>query len=82
MKKTIIIVSAIILTVTATILVLEYVVFKRTPENALKVHFKMSLKDFDYTVEAFREQWCQNGDGKSFAIYKFNELTEKIPVAI
>lgn len=50
---------------------------KRTPERILKMVFDISLKDFDYTVETFEEQWCPNGDGYALVIYKFNKLTQE-----
>ena len=75
MKKAIIIVSAIILAA-VIVLMIQHITFKHTPESVLKVHFKMSLKGFDYTVDTFQEQWCPNGDGEAFVIYKFNELTQ------
>ena len=75
MKKAIIIPSVIII-VSVAALIVQDLTFKHTPESILKAHFKINLKGFDYTVETFREQWCQNGDGEAFAIYKFNELTQ------
>ncbi|MBR5689610.1 MAG: hypothetical protein IKX17_04095 [Prevotella sp.] len=48
----------------------------RTPEKILEQQFNISLKDFDYQVETFDEQWNPNGDGYVYIVFKFNELTE------
>ena len=75
-KKVIVIVSVIIFA--GTVLYGVYYLFlKRTPERLLKINFSISLKDFDYSVETFEEQWCLNGDGYAFVIYKFNKLTQE-----
>lgn len=49
----------------------------RTPEKILEQQFNITLKDFDYQVETFEEQWNPNGDGYAYIVFKFNELTEK-----
>ena len=48
----------------------------RTPETILKSMFGISLKNFDYTVEAFEEQG-NFSDGRLLIVFKFNELTNK-----
>lgn len=48
----------------------------RTPEKILEQQFNISLKDFDYQVETFEEQWNPNGDGYAYIVFIFNELTE------
>jgi hypothetical protein len=76
MKKIIIIVSIIILI--SIVLYGVYALFlKRTPERILKQIFDISLKDFDYCVDTFEEQWCPNGDGHVLIVYKFNKLTQE-----
>ncbi len=50
---------------------------KRTPERILKQQFNITLKEFDYDVETFEEQWCPNGDGYVLIVFKFNKLTQK-----
>ena len=49
----------------------------RTPEKILEQQFNITLKDFDYQVETFEEQWNPNGDGYAYIVFKFNGLTEK-----
>ena len=49
----------------------------RTPEKILEQQFNITLKDFDYQVETFEEQWNPNGDGYVCIVFKFNELTEE-----
>ena len=49
---------------------------KRTPEKVLEQQFNITLKEFDYKVETFEEQWCPNGDGYVLIVFKFNELTQ------
>ena len=77
MKKLIIVASTIILT--SIILYGAYsLVFKRTPEKILKTVFDISLKNFDYTIESFEEQWCPpHGDGQVLIVIKFNKLTQE-----
>lgn len=48
----------------------------RTPEAILERQFNITLKDFDYQVETFDEQWNPNGDGYAYIVFKFNALTE------
>jgi hypothetical protein len=75
MKKSIFIVLAIVL-IRSVIYGAYCVFFKRTPENLIKWAFNISLKDFDYRIDTFDEQWCPNGDGKTLIIVKFNKLTQ------
>ena len=77
MKKLIIVASAIILT--SIILYGAYSLFlKQTPEKILKTVFDISLKNFDYTIESFEEQWCPpHGDGQVLIVIKFNKLTQE-----
>ena len=72
---TFIVLAGLLLFIVLTIL--DKTVFKRTPESALKVAFNISLKDFDYSVETFENQWCPNGDGHTLVVYKFNKLTQE-----
>jgi len=52
--------------------------FWRTPERILKSTFDISLKEFDYTIESFEEQWIPfNGNGYLEMVIKFNELTQE-----
>lgn len=76
MKKLIIVVSVILFTIIVVYGVYD-LFLKRTPEKILKAVFDISLKDFDYTVETFEEQWCPNGDGHALVVYKFNKLTQE-----
>ena len=76
MKKLIVIVSLVILT--GIVLYGVYSLFlKRTPEKILKTVFNISLKDFDYSIDVFEEEWCPNGDGHTLVAYKFNKLTQE-----
>lgn len=47
---------------------------KRTPEKLVKLHFDINLKEFDYTIDFFEDEWCPNGDGHTLIIIKFNSL--------
>ena len=76
MKKIIVIVLVIVLSGIAVYEVYN-LFLKRTPEKLLKQQFNISLKDFDYSIETFEEQWCPNGDGELLIVIKFNELTQK-----
>ena len=74
MKKLILITSIIILT--GIILYGMYNFFiKRTPEKILNQAFAISLKNFDYSIDFFKEQWYPNGDGELLAVFKFKKLT-------
>ena len=84
MKKIMItIIKGLMITVSIIVLmfgiltILDKTIFKRTPESVLKSTFGISLKDFDYSVETFEEQWCPNGDGQALVVYKFNKLTQE-----
>ena len=59
------------------LLILDKTSFKRTPERVLKATFGISLKDLDYSVETFEEQWLSNGDGYTFVVFRFNKLTQE-----
>ena len=74
--KGLLIVVSIIVLAFMILLILDKTGFKHTPESVLKTTFGISLKDFDYSVETFEEQWCPNGDGQALVIYKFNKLTQ------
>ena len=50
---------------------------KRTPEKILKQQFNITLKEFNYEIETFEEEWCPNGDGYVLIVFRFNELTQK-----
>ena len=76
MKKIIVIVLVIVLSGIAVYEVYN-LFLKRTPEKLLKQQFNISLKDFDYSIETFEEEWCLNGDGELLIVIKFNELTQK-----
>ena len=49
----------------------------RTPKSLVMRTFNISLKDFDYKVETFEDQWHLNGDGHVKIVFHFNELTQK-----
>ena len=68
---------SIIVLIFVILIILDKTVFKHTPERLLKSTFGISLKGFDYSVDTFEEQWCPNGDGHAFVIYKFNKLTQE-----
>lgn len=82
MKGIIIAIKGIIITVFAVILffvillILDKTILRHTPESVLKATFGISLKNFDYSIETFDEQWSPNGDGQVLVIYKFNSLTQ------
>lgn len=68
----------------ASIILLAGIIFwgyslllKRTPEKIIKQQFNISLKNFDYTIESFEEQWYPNGDGHTLIVVKFAELTQE-----
>jgi len=49
----------------------------RTPKKLLQMHFDIDLKDFDYKVETFEDQWYPpHGKGHTLVVYKFNKLTQ------
>ena len=76
MKK--IIVIALVMALSGITFYWVYDLFiKQTPEKLLKQQFNISLKDFDYSIETFEEEWGLNGDGHTLVIIKFNELTPK-----
>lgn len=70
-------IALVILLIVIVALVVDNCFLKHTPESILKANFSISLKNFDYSVETFEEQWSANGDGQALAIYKFNELTRE-----
>lgn len=76
MKKIIITIFTIFLVI-IIVLVVEHIFHKQTPKSALKIAFNMNFRNFDYTVETFEEQWCPNGDGRTFVICKFNKLSRQ-----
>ncbi len=47
----------------------------KTPTRILKSMFDISLKDFDYTVKSFEENWLPNGDGECEIIFEFKGLS-------
>jgi len=84
MKKIMIIILKLLMFIVLAVLllfivltILDRTVFKRTPESALKTTFNIRLKDFDYTVETFKDQMHPLGEGHVFVIYNFNKLTQE-----